>query len=50
MLFNVKVVSQQDYQAELQRLRSRGQVGLYQADGRRRTGTASVNEPQENFG
>jgi cytochrome c oxidase subunit 2 len=50
MLFNVKVVSQQEYQAELQRLRSRGQVGLYQADGRRRTGTASVNEPQENVG
>jgi cytochrome c oxidase subunit 2 len=50
MLFNVKVVSQQDYQAELQQLRSRGQVGLYQAEGRRRTGSASVSEPQENVG
>lgn len=50
MLFDVKIVSPQDYQAELQRLRSQGQVGLYQADGRRRTGTASVSEPQENVG
>ena len=40
MLFNVKVVSQQDYQAELQQLRAQGQVGLYEADGRRRTGAS----------
>jgi cytochrome c oxidase subunit 2 len=50
MLFTVKVVSPQDYQAELQRLRAKGQVGLYEADGRRRTGSASVSEPQENVG
>jgi cytochrome c oxidase subunit 2 len=47
MLFNVRVVPQQQYQAELDRLRNLGQTGLYQADGRRRTGANVSSDSSE---
>ncbi|WP_130492905.1 aa3-type cytochrome oxidase subunit II [Motilibacter rhizosphaerae] len=50
MLFNVKVVSPQDYQAELQRLRAAGQTGEYAADGRRRTGKDIQPESEKRAG